>query len=76
MDIENIRKPISEFLTEYVEATPYLTPDGLLPDVVIYKAVSKLVLCGVFDDMKELERELLKEKGVLVSFDEYFGINE
>jgi hypothetical protein len=76
MDIENIRKPISEFLTEYVEAEPYLTPSGILPDDVIYRAVSKLVLCGAFDDMKELEAELLKSKGVLVSFNEYFGINE
>lgn len=68
--LDNIRRQLSEFLLDYVEG------ESMMPDEVICMHINGLVESGMFESIREIEKELLKEKAILISFKNYFGISK
>jgi len=68
--LDNIRKPLSEFLLEYVDA--YRLDRAVLPDNYIKASIKLLIDEGVFTE-DELREELFKSKGIIVPISDIIG---
>lgn len=64
---KNYRRAMTEFLTSYLEVPEAgFAPDGTLRRSIILKAFAMLIANDVFSDYNDLNREAIKDYGIVI----------